>query len=108
MTKLELEELSGAELIRVTHSNLDVQNETSNERFTAEQLLTISRAHLRCEWDFYPDQWSARQIREALRGVVPRFKEARWNERNQIDGYVPEHLALHLHERVPVTARPRK
>lgn len=107
VNKEEMDELSGPEFLRRVVGNMDAQNEACNEQFTPEQWLTITRAHLACEYDFYPDQWSARQIREALRGIVPRFREATGTERNTIDGYVPEYLAKHLHDHVAVTPKAR-
>jgi hypothetical protein len=41
--------------------------------FSAEDLLKIWRAWRASEWDFYPDQWTPRQVREALRGIAPRW-----------------------------------
>lgn len=100
-------DLTAPEFLRLVVYNMDAQNEASNEEFTPEQWLTITRAHLACEYGFYPDQWSKRQIKEALRGIVPRFREATWAECNTIDGYVPEYLAKHLHDRVAVTPKAR-
>lgn len=46
------------------------------QRFSAAELLKINAAWLASEWDFYPDAWTERQIREALRGVAPRWDAA--------------------------------
>jgi len=69
------EVLTGAEEIRLLRSNMDATAESFNDRFTAAQLLQINRMLVLCEWDVMPDQWSARQVREALKGKPPRFDE---------------------------------
>lgn len=48
-------------------------NETFNQRFRVEDLLIIRRCWLAAEWDFFPDQWTQRQVKEALKGIVPRW-----------------------------------
>lgn len=69
------EKRSGADELRTIARNMDATTESFNDRFTAEQLLTIGRAFLASEWDFYPDQWTARQVREALKGKPPRWDD---------------------------------
>lgn len=50
--------------------------------WTVGELLAIWRAWGACEWDLYPDQWSAQQAKEAAGlGKVPRFEE---NERGEV------------------------
>lgn len=70
--------LTGAEEMRLCVSNMNVNRESFNNRFTAAQLLQINRMLILSEWEIYPDQWSARQVREALNGTPPQFDE---NER---------------------------
>ena len=64
---------SGADLLRLIVKNLDDCRESFLDRFTAIQLVKIGLVHLACGWDILPDQWEERQIREALRGKVPRW-----------------------------------
>jgi hypothetical protein len=45
------------------------------DTMSAEQLLKIWRMWQESgkTWDIWPDQWTKRQVKEALRGVVPRW-----------------------------------
>lgn len=67
--------MTGAEELRAAHNVIDGMRESFNDRFTAAQLLTLWRALHLCEWDITPDQWAPRQVDEALRGIVPQFRE---------------------------------
>lgn len=71
-------DLMPAQLLRIIVGNMDNTREGLNDRYRFDQLLCIYLAHYLCAWDFYPDQWTARQLREALRGIVPC-----WNDREQ-------------------------
>lgn len=65
----------GIDLLRYTVSMLSVCNETFNQKFSAEELIQIARMVRVQEWDVYPDRWAPRQIREALKGIPPRFND---------------------------------
>lgn len=69
------EERTGAEFLRWLVGNLGDVSETFNDRYSVEQLIAIGRAWEKSEWDFYPDQWEERQVREALEGVVPTWSD---------------------------------
>lgn len=73
MTKEQMSKMTGAQLLRLIVNNLDACAENFLDRFTADQLIQIGRMHLLSEFDFYPDQWTDRQIREALIGKVPQW-----------------------------------
>lgn len=79
MTKSEIEAMSGIDLLRLVVQNLDrcredfVHPAPPRKPFTPEQLIQIGRMHLLSEWDFYPDQWTARQVKEALAGKPPSW-----------------------------------
>lgn len=45
------------------------------ERFEVVELLQIRRMWLASEWDFFPDQWTERQLSEALMGKPPRWDD---------------------------------
>jgi hypothetical protein len=64
---------SGADLLRLIVRHMDATRESFNDRFSARQLITIYSAMLASDWDFYPDTWTARQVREALRGFPPKW-----------------------------------
>lgn len=64
---------TGAEELRLIVKNLDLTEEGFNDRFTAEQLLQLGRMHLACEWDIFPDDWTDRQVAEALAGKPPQW-----------------------------------
>jgi hypothetical protein len=53
----------------------DQCSEDFNCRFTLPELVRIWDAWNQCGWVFYPDQWSDRQVREALRGVAPDWDD---------------------------------
>lgn len=54
----------------------DWQNESCNQRFSAEELLRIVEAAKNLEHDFFPDEWEPRQLEEAARyGATPRWEE---------------------------------
>lgn len=55
-----------------------------NYRWSFEQLITLRRAWRKSEWDILPVDWTARQLREALDGVVPQWDD----EENPV--YVPQ------------------
>jgi len=64
------------ELLRVIVRNMDATTESFNQRYDLQQLLAIYRAHLASDWDIYPDQWSAAQLRAAIEhGEPPRFQD---------------------------------
>lgn len=80
----------GPDELRRIVRNMDACTEDFNCRFSAEQLLLLGRALLASEWDIYPDEWTERQIREALGGKPPKWREPKttWEERGT-SGYVP-------------------
>jgi hypothetical protein len=73
------EKLVGIEELRAAVKLFDQCNESFNwsehDPFTAEQLLAIYRAHKACKWYIDPDQWTDKQVKQALRGIVPEFLE---------------------------------
>ena len=72
------EQTAAIEILREMIAAFDQVNEEFNWRFTLPELVRIWDAWNQCGWDFYPDQWSDRQVREALRGIAPD-----WNDREQ-------------------------
>jgi hypothetical protein len=73
MTKDELAKMTGAAFLRLLVQNLGACREGFLDPFTVEQLIQIGRMHLISPWDFYPDQWTARQVKEALAGNAPHW-----------------------------------
>jgi hypothetical protein len=67
--------LTGAEELRRIVRVMGDVRESFNDRFSAEQLLVIYRAHQACGWDYYPDQWTEGQVQAALRGVLPKWDD---------------------------------
>lgn len=60
-------------MLRLYMGNLDHCREDFLDKFTTDQLVQIARMHVASEWDFYPDVWTERQIKEALRGKPPNW-----------------------------------
>ena len=50
-------------------------NETMCQRFTLRELCDLDRMWMLSGWDFYPDQWTERQVREALKGRPPQWDD---------------------------------
>jgi len=67
------DDLGGVELIRAIADMTRWTSEDFWAGMTAEQVIAIGRAHRDSEWDFLPDQWSPRQVAEALVGITPRW-----------------------------------
>lgn len=63
----------GIEELRHLVGNFDACNETFNQRWTVDQLIVIHRMWIESGWDIFPDQWTERQLREALRGIPPNW-----------------------------------
>jgi hypothetical protein len=66
---------SGADLLRLVVRNMDGNSEAFNQMFTAAELLQIFTMQLASAWDFSPDEWTTRQVREALAGKPPRWDD---------------------------------
>jgi hypothetical protein len=64
---------NGADEMRLIVRNMNRTRESFNARYTSEQLIQIFRMHLACGWDIDPDEWTPRQVREALAGTVPTW-----------------------------------
>jgi len=65
--------LAGVELVRAIADMSRWVSEDFWSGMSVEQVIAIGRAHRDSEWDFLPDQWSPRQVEEALAGIVPRW-----------------------------------
>lgn len=74
MTKTDIDALSGIDLLRLIVHNAGNTREDFWDGKTAEQIIQIGRMHLLSEWDIYPDEWTARQVTEALAGAPPRWR----------------------------------
>lgn len=83
--------LRGVELLRQAVYLASLEGEDFNGRWSADQFLRLTRMHALCGWDFVPAQWTVRQVREALLGIVPQWDE---NERP-----VYGRKGTYLHER---------
>ena len=75
MTPQEFKEKPAIEHLRLIVQNFDSLNETFNQRFSFDQIIAIHKAWMLSEWDINADRWAARQIREAIRGIPPRWDE---------------------------------
>lgn len=64
-------ELTGVELLRLIVRNLDANRESVNALFTADQLIKLGLAQLHSDWDYPIENWTERQIREALQKRKP-------------------------------------
>jgi len=68
--------LSGIQEAREIVNLFNGCNESFNQRFTFAELITLYRVWKTCEWVFTPDEWSQRQVDEAIKlGIVPEWDE---------------------------------
>lgn len=77
MTERE-RELTSIQILRRLVQRFGCCREDFNDRFTVAELLLLDSAWSRSGWDIYPDQWTKRQVTEALRGIAPTWDD---NER---------------------------
>lgn len=75
MTPKQYDALTGAEKLRRAVLALGSCRESFLEQYSATQLLAIHRAWALSDWDYPPDVWERKQVRQALRGVVPQWDE---------------------------------
>jgi hypothetical protein len=68
--------MTGIDFLRNMISNFNYCREDFLSQYSVEELVTIRKAWLACEWDIMPDQWSKTQIESVLRdGTVPIFTD---------------------------------
>jgi hypothetical protein len=76
MSSADWSGMCGVDQLRLAVSILNANDESVNQRFTAEELLRIVEASLASGWDIMPDQWSRKQLEAAAKnGTVPTFTE---------------------------------
>lgn len=66
---------TGADELRTMVKWLDNTRENVLDRYTAEELLTLYRVFLKCEWDKTLDEWTPEQRAQALVGIVPLWND---------------------------------
>ena len=64
---------SGMDLLRQAVEALDGCREDFLDDFTPPQLLQIHAMWKASKWDIAPDEWTKRQIKEALAGKPPEW-----------------------------------
>jgi hypothetical protein len=75
MTIEEYNKLYDIEKMRMAINTFAYCNETFLQRYNVKQLMKIHSIMVSCEWDFLADQWTERQLREALKGIVPKWDD---------------------------------
>lgn len=65
----------GIDELRKAVKMLDACNETFNQQFSAVELLRLAKAQQASAWCFFPDEWSDRQVSEALEGIIPAWND---------------------------------
>jgi hypothetical protein len=68
---------SPIDLLRHMVNSFDWCDESFLEHKTIPQLLNIYQCWMRCGWDIMPDEWTQRQVMEAMRGICPDWVEQR-------------------------------
>ena len=93
---------SGIELLRRVVKLFDYCNETFNSRYTPEELMSLARICWASGWDFFPDQYTHRQLHEALKyGRLPTWDD---NERPVYGPITFQHIQDHLVAKYDLTA----
>ena len=59
------------EMLRHMVDSFNACNESFMDDKTIPQLLTIYNAWMRSGWDIYPDEWTTKQVEEAMEGIAP-------------------------------------
>ena len=77
----------GIDQLRTAVRLFDNCNESFNQQFTVQELLTLWRAYRDCGWYIPPNVWTPRQVREALGGKAPK-----WQPRDERPAYDPAPL----------------
>lgn len=90
---------SQIEFLRHLVADFDSCREDSIDSFSIAELVNIYRCWLQCGWDYYPDNWTLRQIKEATRGICPD-----WND-NGKPVYSPDRRTERLVPRVSLTLK---
>ncbi len=68
--------MTGIEELRAAVNYLSFNEESCNEKFTAQELLNIASAGRLSKYDVFPDQWEKRQLTEAAKdATVPDWIE---------------------------------
>lgn len=67
---------TGIEFLRRVVKLFDANRESFNDQFSPEQLIQLAKICFQSTWDFYPDQWTERQVQEALLGIAPDWNDA--------------------------------
>lgn len=71
MTPEQYDAQPAIERLRKLVKRWNSNNEGMNTRLSLRELLDLDRMWCTSGWDFYPDQWTQRQVLEALRGQPP-------------------------------------
>lgn len=50
-------------------------NESFNLKYTADELLKIYFMHCFADDDYFPDQWTEKQVKQALKGHIPKWDQ---------------------------------
>jgi hypothetical protein len=67
---------TGIEALRDAVQAFNYCNETFLGQFSVEELLTLRKLWLKSAWDVYPDDWTRRQVCEAVSlGLVPAWDD---------------------------------
>lgn len=66
---------SQIEFLRDLVAGFNSCREDSIDQFSTEDLINIYRCWMQCGWDYYPDNWTLRQITEAKRGICPDWDD---------------------------------
>ena len=59
---------TGIEQLRKAVGLFNNTNESFNDRFSAHELISIAQAYTRSEWDITPDQWTSKEVEDAIDG----------------------------------------
>jgi len=67
--------MNGIDKLRKMVNCFDYCRESFNERFSVKELSSIFDAQTKSDWCYLPDEWTERQVLDALKGIVPQWDE---------------------------------
>jgi hypothetical protein len=96
------EKESGIETLRKVVKLFDWCNESFNSTWTIEELIALAHICWDSGWDFFPDQYTERQLHEALKyGIKPNWDD---HEKPKYDIIPFKHIQDHLVSKYDLTA----
>jgi len=66
---------SPIDMLREIVGAFDQCRECAIDSLTIPELLNVYHCWMRCGWNIYPDEWTAKQMAEAKQGICPDWDD---------------------------------